>query len=216
MAAGIMDKGTKIERDSFSIIEAGMSRHFDEQLLPIVKRVIHATGDFEFEAILKFHPGAVRSGISAIRAGKDIFADVKMVEAGINKKALSRFGGTVICHISDEDVEKAAEEKAMTRAECAVEKAFYNKNKAVNIGIAAIGNAPTALIRLMEIIEDGGFEPGLIVGVPVGFVKAEESKAALFGKPYPYITCLGKKGGSPIAAAIINAIIKLAGSHELT
>ncbi|MBF0458411.1 MAG: precorrin-8X methylmutase [Nitrospirae bacterium] len=214
MAAMIMGKGSQIERDSFSLIEAGMKRHFDEQLLPIVKRVIHATGDFEFEAILKFHPDAVRSGIAAIRAGKDIFADVKMVEAGINKKALSRFGGAVICHISDEDVEKAAEEKAMTRAGCAVEKAFYNNNNAVNIGIAAIGNAPTALIRLMEIIGDGGLWPGLIVGVPVGFVKAEESKAALFGKPYPYITCLGKKGGSPIAAAIINAIIKLAGSHE--
>lgn len=212
-----MDKGAKIEKDSFSIIEAGMKRHFDELCLPVVKRVIHATGDFEFEDILRFHSGAVTHGISAIRAGKDIFVDVKMVEAGINKKALAQFGGSVICHISDEDVTKAAEEKAMTRAECAVEKAFLKT--AANIGIAAIGNAPTALIRLMEIIKDGGISPELpalialpelIVGVPVGFVKAEESKAALAKQHYPYITCIGKKGGSSIAAAIINAIVRLA------
>ncbi|MEO5359981.1 MAG: precorrin-8X methylmutase [Nitrospirota bacterium] len=209
-----MDKGAKIEKDSFAIIEAGMKRHFDELCLPVVKRVIHATGDFEFEDILRFHTDAITNGISAIRAGKDIFVDVKMVEAGINKKALAQFGGTVICFISDEDVAKAAEEKAMTRAECAVEKAFLNT--AANIGIAAIGNAPTALIRLMEIIETREISPELvalpelIVGVPVGFVKAEESKASLARQHYPYITCLGKKGGSSIAAAIINAIVRLA------
>ncbi|KWT82657.1 precorrin-8X methylmutase [Candidatus Magnetominusculus xianensis] len=206
-----MDKGAKIEKDSFSIIESGMKRHFDELCLPVVKRVIHATGDFEFEDILKFSPGAITHGISAIRAGKDIFVDVKMVEAGINKKALAQFGGTVICFISDEDVAKAAKEKAMTRAECAVEKAFLTT--AANIGIAAIGNAPTALIRLMEIIENKEISPELpelIVGVPVGFVKAEESKASLAKQHYPYITCLGKKGGSSIAAAIINAIVRLA------
>ncbi|MBF0486885.1 MAG: precorrin-8X methylmutase [Nitrospirae bacterium] len=208
--AAMMDKGAKIEKDSFSIIEAGMTRHFDEQCLPVVKRVIHATGDFEFEDILKFHAGAIRSGISAIREGKDIFVDVRMVEAGIDKKALSQFGGTVVCYISDEDVEMAAGQKAMTRAECAVEKAFLNNENAAKWGIAAIGNAPTALIRLMELIEDGKVSPGLVVGVPVGFVRAEESKAALAKQPYPYITCLGRKGGSPIAAAIINAIIKLA------
>ncbi|MBF0554557.1 MAG: precorrin-8X methylmutase [Nitrospirae bacterium] len=207
---GIMDKGAKIEKDSFLIIEAGMRRHFDEQCLPIVKRVIHATGDFGFEDILKFHAGAIRSGISAIRAGKDIFVDVKMVEAGIDKKALSQFGGTVVCYISDEDVAAAAGQKAMTRAECAVEKAFLNNKNADRVGIAAIGNAPTALIRLMEIIGDGKVSPELVVGVPVGFVRAEESKTALAKQPYPYITCLGRKGGSPIAAAIINAIIKLA------
>ncbi|MBF0319289.1 MAG: precorrin-8X methylmutase [Nitrospirae bacterium] len=191
-----------------------MKRRFDSLHLPVVKRVIHATGDFDFEDILRFHPEAITSGIAAIRAGKDIFADVKMVEAGINKKALAQFGGRVVCYISDEDVvARAAEDKALTRAECAVEKAFLMKNNEINIGIAAIGNAPTALARLMDIIEDGVVNPGLIVGVPVGFVKAEESKADLANKSYPYITCAGKKGGSPIAAAIINAIIKLAGKE---
>ncbi|MBF0515932.1 MAG: precorrin-8X methylmutase [Nitrospirae bacterium] len=204
-----MDKGAKIERDSFSIIEAEMRRHFDELTLPVVKRVIHATGDFEFEDILKFHSHAVPSGIAAIRAGKDIFVDVKMVEAGINKQALRHFGGSVICHISDEDVASTARQNGMTRAECAVEKAFLNRS--INVGIAAIGNAPTALIRLMEIIEDSDAAPGLIVGVPVGFVMAEESKAILAKKTYPHITCLGRKGGSSIAAAIINAIVRLAG-----
>ncbi len=241
-----MDKGAQIEKDSFSLIEAGMKRRFDSLHLPVVKRVIHATGDFDFEDILRFHPEAITSGIAAIRAGKDIFADVKMVEAGINKKALAQFGGRVVCYISDEDVvARAAEDKALTRAECAVEKAFLMKNNEINIGIAAIGNAPTALARaecavekaflmknneinigiaaignaptalarLMDIIEDGVVNPGLIVGVPVGFVKAEESKADLANKSYPYITCAGKKGGSPIAAAIINAIIKLAGKE---
>lgn len=206
-----MGKGERIESDSFRIIEAGMQGRFDGQHLPIVMRVIHATGDFQFEEILQFHPGAIESGIRAVRAGKDIFVDVRMVEAGINKKALSRFGGSVVCHISDDDVEKAALQREMTRAECAVEKAFINNGSDVNIGIVAIGNAPTALIRLMEIIDSGMAPPELIAGVPVGFVKAEESKAALAKQDYPFITCLGKKGGSPVAAAIINAIVRLAG-----
>ncbi|MBF0463678.1 MAG: precorrin-8X methylmutase [Nitrospirae bacterium] len=204
-----MKKGPMIEKDSFALIGKEMKREFDPFHLPIVKRIIHATGDFQFEDTIRFHPDAVKSGVEAIRRGLDIVVDVKMVAAGINQKALSKFGGNVVCRISDEEVEETAMKFSLTRAEAAFEL-ILSEGCASNIGIIAIGNAPTALIKTMEIIDAGRFSPALVIGVPVGFVKAEESKDMLSQKNYPFITCLGKKGGSPVAAAIINALIILA------
>ncbi|QWR78269.1 precorrin-8X methylmutase [Candidatus Magnetomonas plexicatena] len=208
-----MKKGPLIEKDSFNLIGKEMKKDFDSFHLPIVKRIIHATGDFQFEDTIRFHPDAVKCGVEAIRRGLDIVVDVKMVAAGVNKKALAKFGCNVVCRISDEDVEQTALRFSLTRAEAAFQM-ILSEGTASNIGIIAIGNAPTALIKTMEIIDAGGFSPALVIGVPVGFVKAEESKDMLSQKNYPFITCLGKKGGSPVAAAIINALVIIAGENK--
>lgn len=203
-----MQKGYQIEQESFRIIDSEMKKTFPRDIHTIVRRVIHATGDFEFEDILRFHPEAVKSGIEAIRRGGKIFADVKMVEAGISSKMLQQFSMDVSCLITDDDVVTRAHNEGLTRAEAAVEKAAALLGN--DIGIVAIGNAPTALLKVMELKDAGIFDPALIIGVPVGFVSAEESKALLAQKNYPFITCIGRKGGSPVAAAIVNAILILA------
>jgi len=202
-----MNKGQLIEQDSFNIIKSEMTVRFTPLELPIVQRVIHATGDFDFERIIRFHPQAIKNGCKAIKNGCDIFVDVKMVEAGINKTLLKNFGGSIHCHISDEDVSSRAESEKITRAEASVDKAVSASGN--RIGIVAIGNAPTALLRIMELIDKGFFHPALVIGVPVGFVSALESKELLNSKNYPFITCLGRKGGSPIAVSIVNALMKL-------
>ena len=198
-----MAKGSEIEKRSFEIIASQMKKKtFPEQELPIVMRVIHATGDFDFEDNLRFHPEAVKAGIRALKSGKNILVDVNMVAAGINRRLLERWGGSIISTISE--VGDQAVEEGKTRAEAAIEKAIDEK-----IGIVAIGNAPTALLKTMELIDEGRFKPDLVIGVPVGFVSAGESKEALAKKTYPFITSLGRKGGSPVAVAIVNGILRL-------
>jgi len=198
-----MAKGSEIEKRSFEIIASQMKKKtFPEQELPIVMRVIHATGDFDFEDNLRFHPEAIKAGIRALKDGKNILVDVNMVAAGINRRLLERWGGSIISTISE--VGDQAVEEGKTRAEAAIEKAIDEK-----IGIVAIGNAPTALLKTMELIDEGRFKPDLVIGAPVGFVNAEESKDALSKKPYPFITSLGRKGGSPVAVAIVNGILRL-------
>jgi len=198
-----MAKGSEIEKRSFEIIASQMKKKtFPEQELPIVMRVIHATGDFDFEDNLRFHPEAIKAGIRALKDGKNILVDVNMVAAGINRRLLERWGGSIISTISE--VGDQAMEEGKTRAEAAIEKAIDEK-----IGIVAIGNAPTALLKTMELIDEGRFKPDLVIGAPVGFVNAEESKDALSKKPYPFITSLGRKGGSPVAVAIVNGILRL-------
>ena len=198
-----MDKGRGIEQRSFEIITSEMkNKEFKEWELPLVIRVIHATGDFDFEDNLRFHPDAVEAGIRALNAGKNILVDVNMVSSGISRTLLNRFGGDVICRISQ--VGEYAIKEGKTRAESAVEEAVHE-----NIGIVAIGNAPTAMLKVMELIDQGEFNPDLVIGVPVGFVSAVESKDILSTKPYPFITSLGRKGGSPVAVAIINGILRL-------
>ena len=194
-----------IEKRSFEIIseELDLSDVPGEQL-PIVKRVIHATADFEFKKTLVFHKDAIATGLNAIKAGKDILTDVEMVKTGINKKWLERWGGKVICHISDEDVARLSRETGKTRAEIAIEKGIGN-----NVGIIAIGNAPTALLKTIDILSTRNSLP-LVVGVPVGFVKALESKALLAAQERPFITNLSRKGGTPVAVAIVNALLKMA------
>ncbi|MDI6802115.1 MAG: precorrin-8X methylmutase [Thermodesulfovibrionales bacterium] len=207
-------KPMEIEDRSFEILtnEADLSAVPAEQL-PVVQRVIHATADFEFKNTLIFHPDAVRTGLDAIRDGKDILTDVEMVKTGIIKRWLEPFGGKVICNISDEDVIRASEATGKTRAEIAMEKALSGDH---NIGIIAIGNAPTALLKVIEIFNSKPEISNLksqilVVGVPVGFVKAFESKTLLAKQDFPFITNLSRKGGTPTAVAIVNALLKTAG-----
>lgn len=183
-----------------------------EERLPIIKRVIHATADFEFGSSLFFHPDAIRTGIEAIRAGKDILTDVEMVRTGINKRLLGRWGGKVLCGLGpDQGGMKRTEGK--TRAEAGIEEALKEKN---SIGIIAVGNAPTALLKVIERLT-GADAPAplpLVVGVPVGFVKALESKVLLRAQQFPFITNLSRKGGTPVAVAIVNALLKMAGDEK--
>jgi precorrin-8X/cobalt-precorrin-8 methylmutase len=206
-------KGLEIEQESFSIIdsEIGDSNGFTVEQYAIVRRVIHATGDFEFARTIRFHPQAILSGLKAIRQGKNILVDVRMVEAGIHKKKLAQWGGKVFCFIDHEEVVATAQKEVKTRAETAIELGLSH-----NIGIVAIGNAPTALIKVMEIFhttDNRVQRPDLVIGAPVGFVNAAESKAALSKQNYPFITTLGRKGGSPVACSIVNALLNLMSTY---
>lgn len=196
-----------IEQESFRIISEEFGTHtFDEPTFKVIQRVIHATGDFSFKDTLRFAPGAIEAGINAIRDGKDILTDVTMVAAGIGKVMLGTWGGQVICRVADPEIATRAKAENKTRSEVAIDMCLT-----CNIGIIAIGNAPTALVQAIRSVEfaDPGAAP-LIVGVPVGFVNAAESKALLVEKNSRYITSLGRKGGSPVAAAIVNALLRLA------
>ncbi len=205
---------SEIERRSFEIIggEADLG-DIPEERVPIVKRVIHATADFEFVQTLTFHPDAVRTGIEAIKAGKDILTDVEMVRIGINKQLLSKWGGKVICGIQDATSQPDTSKNTnFTRAERGIELALSGSH---NVGIIAIGNAPTALLKVVDIFNSEDSTSGiLVVGVPVGFVKAYESKALLSSQTFPFITNLSRKGGSTVAVAVINALLKMAGEEE--
>lgn len=197
----------EIEAESFRMIEEELGPHdFDEQNFKVVQRVIHATGDFTFAENIRFSPDVVTQALNAIREGKNILTDVNMVATGISKAMLGTFGGKVLCKIADSDVAELAREKNKTRAEISIELGMEE-----NIGIVAIGNAPTALLKMLDYLKDKDpVDCPVIIGVPVGFVNAAESKELLHETDLPYITSLGRKGGSPVAAAIVNALIRLA------
>lgn len=199
---------TEIETESFRIIEEELGPHdFDYPMFKVVQRVIHATGDFAFADNMRFQPQAITRAIELIKAGKNIYTDVNMAAAGVSKAMLAKFGGTVQCLVADPDVARLAQEQGKTRSEVAIEQGLGG-----NPGILAIGNAPTALLKVMDCLADmAPEERPVVIGVPVGFVNAAESKALLAEKEYPFITSLGRKGGSPVAAAIVNALIRLAG-----
>lgn len=193
-----------IEKKSFEIITELMGeRSFPKQHEPIIKRVIHTTADFEFADILKINTNSVESAVKAIRAGCNIVTDTKMAAAGINKKALSQYGGQVLCAIDDEEIAKEAKEKNITRSALCMDKLSDDFNNRIFV----IGNAPTALIRLHELIERDKVMPAAVIGVPVGFVNVVEAKELFLNSEIPYIISEGRKGGSNIAAAIINAIL---------
>lgn len=195
-----------IERESFRIIEAELGGHaLPPATFALVRRVIHATGDFAFADTLQFHPGAITAGLAAIRGGKNILVDVRMAAAGISAPLLARHGGRVLCRVGEEAVAARAAAAGRTRSEVAMEEALGD-----NVGIVAIGNAPTALLTVMAMIDRGMAAPGLVIGVPVGFVNAAESKDILAGQRYPFITSLGRKGGTPVAVALVNALLRLA------
>jgi precorrin-8X/cobalt-precorrin-8 methylmutase len=194
-----------IEAESFRMIAEELGAHsFSPDEFAVVQRAIHSTADFDFARTLRFAPGAIRSGIEAIRSGRSVVADVQMIQAGINKTGLKKFGGDVHCFISDDDVVVAAKEAGLTRAIMSMRKAA----KQFPGAIYAIGNAPTALLELVKLADTA--RPSLVVGVPVGFVSAAESKDELFQTKLPYITALGRKGGTPVAVSIMNALIRLA------
>lgn len=195
-----------IEAESFRIISSELGpTSFTAEEYAVVQRTIHATGDFSFAENLRFHNNAIEAGLTAIRSGKNILVDVNMAASGVSKAMLAHFGGKVICHINEPETAAMAAENGTTRSDAAIARAVEE-----NIGIVAVGNAPTALLKAMELVEAGTFAPDLIIGAPVGFVNAAESKELLAQKPYPHIVALGRKGGTPVAVASVNALIRLA------
>jgi precorrin-8X/cobalt-precorrin-8 methylmutase len=197
-------KPEDIEKRSFEIItEILGGREFPPMHGPIIKRVIHTTADFDYADTLNISELAVEKGIEAIKSGCNIVTDTKMASVGINKKTLSKFGGQVVCFMDDEAIAVEAKEKSVTRASLCMEKAANNANNRVYV----VGNAPTALIRLYELVKENVISPALVVGVPVGFVNVVESKELFKTLNIPYIITEGRKGGSNIGAAIINALL---------
>ena len=197
-------KPMDIERRSFEIItELLGDRQFAPDIEPVVKRAIHTTADFDYADNLVFSEGAVQKGIAALRGGCDIVTDTQMAKAGINKTALARLGGEVHCFMSDPDVAKEASERGVTRAMVSMERAALLEKPCV----FARGNAPTALICLRGLIDEGRLSPALVIGVPVGFVNVIESKELIISSPVPHIVARGRKGGSNVAAAIVNALL---------
>ena len=197
-------KPMEIEKRSFEIITEELG---NKQLLPgtelIVKRCIHTSADFDYADNLCFSPDVVERAMKAIKEGACIVTDTQMAKAGINKRALARYGGEVYCFMSDEDVAKIAKERGVTRAAVSMEKAAQIEKPV----IFAIGNAPTALIELYEMIKSGKYRPAFIIGVPVGFVNVEAAKDLILKTDVPYIINRGRKGGSNIAACICNALL---------
>ncbi|MEK4252599.1 MULTISPECIES: precorrin-8X methylmutase [Ureibacillus] len=198
----------KIYDYSFAIIEEEMGEHhFSELEWQVVRRIIHASADFELGRSVVFSPGAVEAGIKAIREGKHVIADVQMIVSGSGRKRFQKYGGDLHCYIGDEDVAQEAKKEGVTRAIMSMRKAIREHVG----GIYAIGNAPTALLELIRLINEGIAKPDLIIGMPVGFVSAAESKEELLKlKGIPYITNVGRKGGSTVTVAALNAISILA------
>ena len=197
-------KPMDIERRSFEIIERELSgRKIPEDQYDIIRRVIHTSADFDYADNLKFSDNAVETALKALQSGADIVTDTNMAFSGINKKILNELGGKAHCFMADEDVFYEAKKRGITRAMVCMEKACKLDKKL----IFAIGNAPTALIRLNELICEGTLNPELIIGVPVGFVNVVESKELIMNGSAPYIVAEGNKGGSNIAAAICNALL---------
>jgi precorrin-8X/cobalt-precorrin-8 methylmutase len=199
-------KPEDIEKRSMEIITSELNgRTWPEPQFSIVKRCIHTSADFDYADNLRFSKDAENIGVQALRNGAHIVTDTKMAAAGINKNKLKEYGGEVHCFISDDDVVKAAKERGCTRATICMEKgAEIAKDHPV---IFAIGNAPTALVRLAEMIDAGELKPTLIIGAPVGFVNVVESKELILERDVPYIIPVGRKGGSNIAATICNAMM---------
>ncbi len=194
----------EIEARSFAIITEELgTRTFPPDEAPVVKRVIHATADFDYADNLVFTNGAVAAAKDAIRRGASIVTDTQMARAGINKKALAQFGGEVLCFMSDEDVAEAAKRNQTTRAAASMEKAAAVRTPM----IFAVGNAPTALAALCEMVQEGRIRPAAVIGVPVGFVNVEAAKEMLLQTDVPSIVARGRKGGSGVAAAVCNAIL---------
>ena len=203
-----------IINESFDIIDNLVDLgNIPETSRPIVRRVIHATGDTDYADNLIISPVAVEAAVNAIVTGKTIVTDVNMVKAGINAKVIDRFGGKIICRIADEVVAQKARESNKTRAITSMQESLSD----ISGGIVVIGNAPTAVFSIIDLIRREGVVPALVIAVPVGFVKAAESKEALMtfldnkkDIQIPYIVNIGRKGGSAVAVAIVNALINIA------
>ena len=193
----------EIEKRSMEIIESGLPKGIPEENKAVVKRVIHCTADFDYAENLSFSKDAVQKALSALKKGCDIITDTQMALAGINKAAASKLGCRIHCFMSDPDVAEKAKELGCTRAAISMEKAKELDRPLIFV----IGNAPTALLKLKELIDAGEIAPLLVIGVPVGFVNVVESKNAIMETNVPYIISKGRKGGSNVAAAIVNALM---------
>ncbi len=194
----------EIEKRSFEIISQELGDiELDPLIEPVLKRVIHTTADFEYVENLKFSQDAVKKGMEALRNGAVIITDTQMARSGINKKTLEELGGEALCYMADDDVAADAKANGTTRATASMNKAAKLQRPV----IFAIGNAPTALVRLYELIKEEKLKPELIIGVPVGFVNVVESKELIMELDIPYIVAQGRKGGSNVAAAICNAML---------
>lgn len=198
-------KPHEIEQKSMEIITKELGeRTFQEPEFSVIKRCIHTSADFDYADNLKFSTDSVRKGIEAIKRGASIVTDTNMAFSGVNKTVLRSFGGDAYCFMAQEDVAVEAKERGVTRSIVCMERAADLKGEV----IIAIGNAPTALIRICELIKEGNIKPALVIGAPVGFVNVIESKEMLEEmKEVPYIIAGGRKGGSNIAAAICNAML---------
>ncbi len=201
-------KGQSIEDESMQIIENEIGPHsYNEQEWPIVRRVIHSTADFDFARDNKiiFHKDAIKNGLKALKNGSSIVVDVNGIIGLLNKQNPKDFGNNVVCNISEPSLMNAAKKEGKTRAQMSMRIA----KEEMNGGVVVIGNAPTALLEVMEMVREGITKPALVIGIPVGFVSAVESKDELSKMDIPFITNLGRKGGSPCASAIVNALYKL-------
>lgn len=196
-------KPMEIESKSMDIIDQQLGEHkFNAEELIVVKRTIHTTGDFDYKNIVKFRNNPIRIGLEVLSSQCRIVTDTRMAFSGINKRALNRLNCTIDCYIDHENTYTMAKEKEITRSMAAVDLAAESP-----IDIFVVGNAPTALFRLGELIHEGIVKPKLIVGVPVGYVGAAESKEYIREFDVPTITTEGTKGGSNVAAAIVNALL---------
>lgn len=202
------EKGQSIEDASMQVIESEIGIHsYNEKEWPIVRRVIHSTADFDFarENEIIFHKNAIQSGLNALKSGCTIVVDVNGVAGLINKEYSKKYGNKIICKISDQDVAQQAQNENKTRSQMSMRMA----SSEINGGLVVIGNAPTALLEVIQMIKENTVKPTLIIGVPVGFISAVESKEELNKIDIPFITNKGRKGGSSSAAAIVNALYKL-------
>lgn len=196
-----------IMEESMRIIEGYMKKiNLPEEEKAVIKRVVHTSGDPSLVSQVKFSPGAVKRGIEALRRCCNVYTDVNMVRSGVSRRLLSQLGGEVYCDIASDRVADKAKEWGITRAAAAMRL----NGKQMDGQVVAIGNAPTALFEILSLAGQGICRPALVVGVPVGFVGAAESKEALVKSNLVYITLPGTRGGSPIAAAIVNALLHLA------
>ena len=201
-------KGQSIEDESMEIIEREVGSHpYNDVEWPIVRRVIHATADFDFAGKNKiiFHKNAITSGTSALKNGCSIIVDVNGVIGGLNKQNPKDFENNIICNISDPGLAERAKQENKTRAQISMRVAASE----INGGVVVIGNAPTALLEVIKMIREGVTKPALVIGIPVGFVSAAESKEELQTVDVPFITNTGRKGGSSCAASTVNALFKL-------
>lgn len=209
------EKGKSIEERSMEIIENEIGSHsYSKYEWPVVRRVIHATADFDFarENMMIFHKDAIQKGTSSLKNGCNIIVDVNGVAGGFNKQNLKDFGNKVICNISDPNIVNQARKFNKTRAQTSMRMAALDMNN----GVVVIGNSPTALLEVIQMMKERVTAPALVIGVPVGFVSAAESKEELQALNTSYITNSGRKGGSPCASAIVNALFMIIRENSST
>lgn len=204
----LTEKGQSIEDASMQVIENEIGSHnYNEKEWPIVRRVIHSTADFDFARnnSIIFHNDAIENGLNALKTGRSIIVDVNGVVGLINKQRVKEFGNNIICKISDSEIVLQAQKENKTKSQMSMRLASSD----IDGGIVVVGNAPTALLEVIQMIKEKAVKPALVIGMPVGFISAVESKEELAKMDVPFITNKGRKGGSPSAAAIVNALYKL-------